>query len=154
MNSNMMLTSSSNESVIDATSTGILDIEKQLLSLRVITEQFGVMHEAQILQIRLWPHSIDPKLESSVANIDVENAEIFYQWKSNTKKIDKKYLNRLEELHNSMCRFFGDGWRLRVDVNGTVVYPVNTVKKKTVVKKTVEKKKNVVKPGKKTARRK
>ena len=54
--------------------------EMQLIGLRALFEQFGVLHELQILQLKYWPYSIDPNLTSSEAEVNMEDKVVSFTW--------------------------------------------------------------------------
>jgi len=121
-----------------------LSAEQQLITLRGMAERFGFLHEAQILQIKLWPFSVDPKLKSSTAEIDIEHTSILYNWVGNGV-VNAKYLQRVNTLHDTVRHFFGDGWEIQILLNEKAIYPIAAAPKKKASKKPAKK------PAKKNA---
>lgn len=87
---------------------------KQLLLLRETTKTFGVLHEAQALQLRLWPHAVDPKLITAKAEISIDSNIIYWEWESKSKRISK---HRLEALDRSVKLMLGDEWVIKIRLN-------------------------------------
>jgi len=110
-------------------------IKKQLMQLKPILKQFGIMHEAQVMQVKLWPYAVDPKLETSVAEVDIEGAVLSYKWNSAFINPDKPYFERLTELQNTVKMFFGSEWELKVLLNGNPIFPVTKEKPPKKAKK-------------------
>lgn len=50
---------------------GGLTPTQQLESLAALTKKTGAIHEAQALNLRLWPFSVDPELDRSQVQIDL-----------------------------------------------------------------------------------
>lgn len=107
---------------------------QQLIVLQDLTRRFGTIHEAQHLQIRMWPFAIDPGLKGSECQVSVEDKTMVYIWLDPDKPASWKpkgaYLNRLRHLANTVKRvLFGPEWHFGVKMNGTTIYssPVGVV---------------------------
>jgi hypothetical protein len=103
------------------------DFTTQLLKLRVLTERFGVIHQAQRLNLQLWPFTIDPELEKSEAHVDIENHSVNFLWIANHSKgwvPDEAYRFRLQELGKSIALMLGNTWTFTIKVNGVAIFPV------------------------------
>ena len=103
-----------------------LDWTAQLVLLRGLTKRFGSIHEAQALQLKLWPFTVDNTLENSNAAVDFENKQVDFEWLGSTMKIDKKYQERLETLKCNVKFLLGDDWSITVTSSGTAIFPLDT----------------------------
>lgn len=114
------------------------DYTSQLLRLRSLTNRIGALHEAQALQLRLWPFTIDSDLDKAEARVDVEGRRIAWTWEAKHPpkwKPDRPYLFRLEELLKSVHLMLGDTWTVTIKVNGKTIFPVNKKNGKSKRKK-------------------
>jgi len=103
------------------------DYTSQLLRLRALTNTTGALHEAQALQLRLWPFTIDSELDKAEAKVDIEGRRIKWTWEakhSSRWKPDKQYLFRLQELKKSVQLMLGDTWSFTIKMNGRTIFPV------------------------------
>jgi hypothetical protein len=105
-----------------------LDWTAQLVMLREMTKRFGSIHEAQALQLKLWPFTVDNTLENSNAAVDFENKHVSFEWLGSTMKIDKKYQERLETLECNVKFLLGDDWSMSVIEDGTAIFPLSDTK--------------------------
>jgi hypothetical protein len=102
-----------------------LDWTAQLVMLRDMTRHFGTIHEAQVLQLRGWPFTVDPSLEKSEARVDIEGKKVEFVWTGSTMKIDKKYQFRLKTLGSNVKFLLGDDWEITVNSNGVTIFNSN-----------------------------
>ena len=65
-----------------------LSIKEQLLHLKMMTERFGSLHEAQILQIRNYPLLI-PGVKKAEVSINIDKKVVIYNCTSSTGKFRK-----------------------------------------------------------------
>lgn len=93
-----------------------MSIREQLLLLRDLTRRTGVLHEAQLLNLKLWPLVIFPKASNSVIRIDPEKYTVEYTltWKIKGKK-DADFKKRAKLLGKSVRWLLGDYWQVTVD---------------------------------------
>ena len=105
---------------------GPLDWAAQLAMLRGMTQRFGSIHEAQALQLKLWPFTVDNTLENSNAAVDFENKQVDFEWLGSSMKIDKRYQERLETLECNVKFLLGDDWSMTVSSSGTAIFPLDT----------------------------
>jgi len=106
--------------------TDKFDWSAQLVMLRGMTKRLGVLHEAQCLQLRLWPFSIDPTLEKSEAKVDLESKRVDFVWTGSTLKVNKKYQTRLKALKDNVKFLLGDDWSITVTLDGAAISLVDT----------------------------
>jgi hypothetical protein len=103
-----------------------LDWTAQLVLLRGMTQKLGVIHEAQALQIRLWPYTVDPSLEKSEAKVDMEANRVEFVWTGSTFDIDKKYRKRLETLSDNVKFLLGEEWKISVTRDEELIFVSDT----------------------------
>lgn len=110
-----------------------LTYEQQLQYLKGVTTRTGGLHEAQVLQLKLWPYTVDPEISDTKAEVDVAHKAIDYHWVllSRPRKWspDKRYTGRLEALVSSVKWMLGDTWKVQVFMNGERIFPLNVRKK-------------------------
>jgi hypothetical protein len=100
-----------------------LDWTAQLVLLRGMTQKLGVIHEAQALQIRLWPYTVDPSLEKSEAKVDMEANRVEFVWTGSALSMDKKYQKRLETLSDNVKFLLGEEWKISVTRDEELIFP-------------------------------
>ena len=99
-----------------------LDWTSQLVLLRGLFQRFGVLHEAQVLQLRLWPFAVDPSLNKSEAKVDMEARVVTFLWTGSTFNIDKKYQSRLKTLSDNVKFLLGEVWSIEVILEGITIF--------------------------------
>ena len=100
--------------------------EMQLIGLRALFEQFGVLHELQILQLKYWPYSIDPNLTSSEAEVNMEDKVVSFTWVAEKpSKINPKYISRVKELLKMVRFLLGDDWAIQILLNNESIFSRN-----------------------------
>lgn len=63
-------------------------IEEQLMLLKMMTLKTGVIHEAQALQLKLWPKLIK-NVESSVAKVDPSKKTVTFELEGSLRPTKK-----------------------------------------------------------------
>lgn len=66
----------------------IQNLEEQLMLLKMMTLKTGVIHEAQALQLKVWPTLIEG-VESSVAKVDPKNKKVIFELKGSLRPTKK-----------------------------------------------------------------
>jgi hypothetical protein len=102
-----------------------VSVETQLIGLKAMFQQFGVPHQLQLLQLKYWPHAVDPNLEVAgvTATVNFDNSTVFYEWTSEkVSKVDKNYLFRLRGLFTQVKWLFGEEWKIQVLLNGELIF--------------------------------
>jgi hypothetical protein len=102
------------------------DWTAQLVMLRDMTKRFGTIHEAQALQLKLWPYTVDPTLTNSKCALDMESKYIEFEWSGPPVKIEKKYQTRLKTLDSNVKFLLGDDWNVKVNRNSETIFPLDT----------------------------
>lgn len=95
------------------------DWTQQLMTLRALTATTGAMHEAQVLQLKMWG-SIAFGERTWEAGVDVETKTVTYQL-AKGKRL-KALANRVAALDRSIHWLLGEDWALRVDEDGNLLY--------------------------------
>lgn len=95
--------------------------QEQLVLLRDLTRTTGVLHDAQVLQLKLWPLVAVPHATASEFVFNWEDKEIDFRMKVKGKA-PKDLQKRLESLDESVKFLLGDDYLVRVRFQGKVVY--------------------------------
>jgi hypothetical protein len=97
---------------------------EQLMLLRDLTEKSGALHEAQVLQLKLWPLTVfDTYANGSEFQFSWEKHEIdFYLTTSSKHKPPKDMDSRLKILDTEVKNLLGDSYLVRVRVRGKVIF--------------------------------
>ena len=86
-------------------------LPQQLLVLKQMTQTTGMLHEAQILQLKLWPYVLFPKTKVKYTlKIDPTKKQIEYEF------IGKYPKGKWEVLERDIQWLLGDEWYLLVRV--------------------------------------
>lgn len=112
------------KAVLTAERQGLTQTQ-QLLALRNLTERFGIVHEAQQIQLRYWPFVADPGLDNSVAKVDIEAKTVHFVWtRRRAPLLGNAYRFRIDrfvqEIHDTLL---GPDWRVTIEVNGARIFP-------------------------------
>jgi hypothetical protein len=100
-----------------------LTFTQQLVLLKDLTERFQALHEAQKMQLQLWPFTVDPTIERSMAEVDFDSKTVTFYWMNSKKKIDKKYQERLNALgRNIKDVLLGSSWNTIVILDNKTIY--------------------------------
>jgi|SRR5579859_2221727 len=93
--------------------------DAQLVTLRSVTDTTGVIHEAQLQQLRFWG-GIAFHGQKWRADIDVEGRKVTYTLDKKTK--DRNLPNVVAALDRSVHWLFGETWQLVVVEAGSTIY--------------------------------
>ena len=98
------------------------DTTEQLLALRALTRATGVLHEAQILQMKLWPFVLFPKHKVKYElSIDQDAKRVIYSMLlPETPKPPKDSQKALKGLEEVLQWLLGTEWLLEVQVDVAV----------------------------------
>lgn len=98
--------------------------EEQLLSLRALTDQTGALHEAQVLQLKMWGgiafHHL--KLGQWTAEVDVPSKSVSYKLEKGKRPTKAVFARTIVILDESIHWLLGDQWQLTVAENGNLIY--------------------------------
>jgi hypothetical protein len=99
-----------------------VDHEKQLILLRDLTARMGVIHEAQQLQLKMWPIVLFTHGQKFEERVDVNGKEVdFIILQTKGKKPDDMD-KRFEHLNDWTKWLLGDDWLIRVKLRDKVLY--------------------------------
>ncbi len=90
-------------------------LEEQLVLLKDWTRRMGVLHEAQILQLKTAPWGYFPTVKSFEVYPDLEKHDILFELKLDGKK-PADFKNQCERVDNWIKWLLGDEWIVRVKV--------------------------------------
>jgi hypothetical protein len=111
----------------------------ELLLLRGITESTGIIHEAQALQLRLWPRTILPWIAKSAAEVDLDAKMVHYKCQTNqeTPQSDD-HESRYQALGEWTQFLLGPSWFVSISVDGNLMHTCSAVASKNVVEGKVD----------------
>lgn len=99
-----------------------LDYTKQLVILRDMTKRFGCIHEAQKLQLNLWPYVVDPTIKGVEVALQFDECCAYFAFKGSTANHKTKaYQKRLQEFIRSIKFLLGDEWSTNVSLDGVTI---------------------------------
>jgi hypothetical protein len=90
---------------------------EQILLLRGLTKTTGILHEAQLLQLKLWPMVMISHATSSEAVFSYDDKSVVFNVATKGPK-PKDLDKRLECLDDSVKMLFGDEYLVVVYLNG------------------------------------
>lgn len=98
--------------------------EQQLLLLRDVYARTGVLHEAQALQLRMWPMGVFEHAKETEARLNHTKKEIDFILKvdKKTEPSKEEMEKRCELLDKNVKWLLGEDWLVRVRVRKEVVY--------------------------------
>lgn len=108
--------------------------EAQLTALKGMTAGTGVLHEAQMLQLKTWGGLAFSGMGKWEANIDVDGKRVSYDIQSK-KKIPKNLPGLIAALHRSVKWLLGDSWELEVSQGPNLLYDGSLVSKENAKRK-------------------
>jgi hypothetical protein len=103
---------------------GKVDIITQLMGLKALTAQFGMLHELQLQHLKRWSWAIDPNIKDTpVIEIDSENKLINFNIICDkcciiTQKYKKHYQNLLKHVRFML----GDDWQIVICRNNETIF--------------------------------
>jgi hypothetical protein len=104
------------------------DPAHQLMVLKAATKTTGIVHEAQIFQLRMWGRLCLQHVEPPTVQVLPLDREVIYRSPATLKgKVAKKTIDaRLTALNDSVKWLLGDDWSLLVEVAGNAIFPAST----------------------------
>lgn len=89
------------------------EIATQLAALRDFTSVYGVLHEAQVLQLKIWPRLMFPNATRSSCVVNCEDSSISIEVKLKGKTA-RGQAPRTEALARTVQWMLGPQWRVKV----------------------------------------
>lgn len=89
--------------------------------LKATTIRTGAIHEAQVLQLKIWPR-LNPMISKSEARVDVENKTVTFVCESGSlrpKKSDRVFFENLEKWVKDLL---WDETTVTVRINDKIVF--------------------------------
>lgn len=90
------------------------DAWEQLCWLRDMTRRTGMLHDAQILQMKMWPRVLFEGCSKSQASVDVDSRSVVYE--VHLKAAGKKQEALAETLSDYTKNLLGSEWAVSVQV--------------------------------------
>lgn len=116
---------------------------EQLGQLKLLTMRLGVLHEAQIKQLKIWPRVFFQNSNKSQFSVDIEKKSIVFDVWQNSSKENALEKKAPEILDQNTKELLGDDWSVRIVLH----YP----KKKDVIHRFYRKVPEIVPPSKRKA---
>jgi hypothetical protein len=98
------------------------DQESQLLMLKDLTKRMGVLHEAQVLQLKMWPLTLFTHAKKTEERVNLETKEIDFDILQTKGKKPTDLKERFEALDKWTRWLLGDDWVVRVRERGKVIF--------------------------------
>lgn len=96
--------------------------EQQLLLLRDMTARMGVIHEAQVLQLKMWPLVLFGNVKKCEEHINIENREVNFVILQTKGKQASDFKQRCEALADWTKWLLGSDWIVRVKIRDKLVF--------------------------------
>jgi hypothetical protein len=93
-----------------------LSPEEQLVSLRLLTQSTGMIHQAQVDQLEAWPRVVFPAVAKGDDQVTIDEAA--HMVTVTLKAPGPLARNLMEVLGKNVRWLLGDDWGFRVVVNG------------------------------------
>jgi hypothetical protein len=96
----------------------------QLALLRdTVTGPTGGLHEAQLLQLKLWPFVAAPHLKRHTATPDSKAKLVTFEFELDPEGVEPKdFSKRLAALERSVKAMLGADWRIEVRVGKKAIF--------------------------------
>jgi len=93
------------------------DAKAQLLLAKDLTRRTGILVEAQITQLRIWPMvSFDDVSDVEINPLDVETKTIHYLWRVRKVPSGADLMRRAEQLGGWVRSLLGDDWKINIKI--------------------------------------
>lgn len=99
-----------------------VDHEKQLLLLRDLTARMGVMHEAQQLQLKMWPIVLFTHGQKFEEKVNIQDKEVDFIILQTKGKQPADMEKRFTALNDWTKWLLGDDWLIRVKLRDKLIY--------------------------------
>ena len=99
-----------------------VDHEKQLLLLRDLTQRMGIIHDAQQLQLKMWPIVLFTHGQKFEERVNVEEKEVDFVILQTKGKKPIDMDERFKALNDWTKWLLGDDWLIRVKLRDKVLY--------------------------------
>jgi hypothetical protein len=94
---------------------------EKLYRLREVTRTTGILHEIQVLQLKMWPLVFTNATESE-CEFNFETKAIVFDLKKLKGKRPENFKERLEHLTKATQQLLGDEYAVVINVNGKKVF--------------------------------
>lgn len=98
-----------------------LDIKDQIYWLKGLTERFGVLHEAQVQQLKVYPLFIKG-VKSATINVDVPHRTVFFDCSTEKFRKTKNRLAEMSAITDYVQRLLWDDTVVVFKSNGNQIY--------------------------------
>jgi len=101
------------------------DAWEQLIALRDLSNKTQTLHEAQVLQLRLWPILALPQAKETAGQVDLNwlsSSIQFSMFKKRGLRAPKNQQDRLKKLDEAVKELLGSWWTVQVLLDKKVIY--------------------------------
>lgn len=95
--------------------------EEQLILLREWTAKMGVLHDAQVLQIKMWPLTLFTHAKKCEEQVNIEGKELNYVIVQTKGAAPKDIKKRYEALIDWTKWLLGKDWTVRIKLRDKLV---------------------------------
>jgi hypothetical protein len=96
--------------------------EKQLLLLRDLTARMGVLHDAQALQMKMWPLVLFTHAKKTEQRVNIKEKEVDYILLQTKGKPPEDLEKRFAALNEWTKWLLGPDWLVRVKLRDKLIY--------------------------------
>ena len=100
-----------------------MDWLDQLAYLREMSKTTKTIHEAQAMQLRIWPRVALPHTKSSTANVDFDTKTVSFSCQRDQSEEEPEDLQeRLEQLTQWTQFLLGDDWLVTIFLSNNLIH--------------------------------
>lgn len=93
------------------------------MTLREMTRTTGILHEAQVLQLKYWPLLAATHAKTAVPQVDVTKKICDFQIRLNKDiKPPADYDARLQKLDEAVKWLLGGDWTVRIKIKNKIMF--------------------------------
>lgn len=96
--------------------------EEQLLLLRDITARLGVLHEAQVLQLKMWPLVLFGNVKKCEQHVNIEGKVIEYHILQTKGRYPNDKQARFDAMADWTHWLLGSDWIVRIKERGKLIF--------------------------------
>jgi hypothetical protein len=96
--------------------------EEQLLLLRDMTARMGVLHEAQILQLKMWPLVLFDNIKKCEEHVNIEGKVLEFHILQTKGKYPADKDKRFDVLIDWSKWLLGHDWLVRIKERGKLIF--------------------------------
>jgi hypothetical protein len=94
---------------------------EQLMALKALTKETGVLHDAQVFQLKLWPLVMTHATKSEFT-VDFDFKDIIFNITETKGKVPTQFTKRLKLLCKYTQNLLGEDWTVTVKLKNKPRY--------------------------------